>query len=195
MSKDDTKILKLKGKLMWAKLFQPDTAYEHKWVTDLLLDAEGLKIAQENSLRVKTRDSYKDQFEGFDGSYIQLTRPLKKRSGEENDPPLVKDSKTRDVPSSVGIGNGTDAYARFMVKTRDMSGQVMTPAVAMKKHGGYGTMLLGVQIINLVPYERSGDPDVDFVSDDSGSFEVGNDSGGFDFEKGDEVPFDITAAG
>ena len=196
MSEDEkTQILKIKGKLMWPKLHTPDTKFTPKWVTDVLLNAEGLKIARENSLRVKTNEKYKDQFPGYDGSYVQVTRNVTKRDGTDMDPPIVKDAKTRAVPSSVDIGNGTDAYVRFMVKTRDMDGTEMSPAVAMKKHGGYGMLLLGVQILNLVPYERKGNPDIDFVSDDDGSFEFGSESGGFEFEKGDDIPFDITAAG
>lgn len=192
----DTTILKIKGKLMWPKLFTPDTKFTEKWTTDILLNAEGIKIAKENSLKVKNdRDNYKGLFDGYDGSYIKADRPTKKRDGTAVERPAVKDKETRDVPSTVGIGNGTDAYVRVMVKTQDMSGAFMAPAQAMKKQGGYNTMLLGTQILNLVPYESKGNPDVDFVSEDSASFEYGSESGGFDFEKGDDMPFDITAAG
>jgi hypothetical protein len=185
---DEIQIMKLKGKMMYPKLFHPDTRYEPKWTVDLLLDAAGKKQAAAESLRVKKNDNYKDKFDGYDGSYIRVERPVKNRDGVDRDPPVVKDAKVRDVPSSTGIGNGTDAIVRFMVKTKDNKGKEMTPAEVMKLHGGYGMFLTGVQITNLVPYERGSDPDKDFVEEE-GTFDVQGD-GGFDFEKGD-MPFDV----
>ncbi len=194
---EDLQILKIKGKLMWPKLFKPDTYFEPRWTVDLLLNEEGKKKAKEETLRVKVNDKYKGLFDGYDGSFIRIERPVTDRKGEERDPPVVKDAKLRDVPSTVGIGNGTDAIARFFVKTRNKQGKIMSPAEAMKSNDGYGMFLTGVQIINLVPYENTSDPETDFIEED-GSFSTGGD-GGFDFEKGDE-PFDksdstILAAG
>lgn len=192
MSDDnEIKVLKVKGKLMYARLFRPDTTFEDRWTVDVLLDEEGKKEAEANSLRVKHRDNYKDLFDGYDGSYLRVDRPVTGRDGER-ERPVVKDAKLRDLPVDTGIGNGTDANVRFIVKTMDASGNTMSPAQAMKKYKGYGMFLTGVQILDLVPYERSGDPDLDFVEEDG--FTAG-DTGGFDFEKGDEPFDDVSMAG
>lgn len=191
----DLTILKFKGKLMWPKFFHPDTSYEHKWTTDLLLDESELKRAKSEGLRVKHNEKYEGQFEGYDGHFIRADRPVKGRDGVEREPPIVKDGSLRDVPSDVAIGNGTDAIVRFIVKTTGKDGKEMSPAEAMKLYKGYGMFLTGSQIINLVEYNRDSDPDVDFVKEE-GSYSI-DDTGGFDFEKGDE-PFDekdVTMAG
>ena len=183
---DDLNVMKLKGKLMYAKLFQPDTRFDPKWTADVLLDAQGLEEAQKANLRVKKNDKWGDLFDGYDGSYVRVERPTTNFAGEERDPPVVKDAKVRDVPSSTGVGNGTDAYVRFLVKTQDNRGNQMSPAEAHKKYGGYGMFLTGVQIVNLVPYERSSDPDTDFVEED-GDFDIGGNGG---FEAVGDAPFD-----
>lgn len=201
-NKNESTVLKMKGKMMWPKLFTPDNAFNStKWTLDLLLDKEGLKVAKENQLKVRkvqfnkktqeTSTPYSDMFDGFDGSYLRITRPTHKASGEAVDPPIVKDSSLRDFPSNVGIGNGSEAYVRFLVKNRDPS--------VLEEHGGYTGYLLGVQILDLVEYEgsSSSDPDSDFISEDEGfKFEDKENDGGFNWEKGDS-PFDpdIMAAG
>lgn len=202
---DDILIVKITGKLMYPKLFHPDTRYEDKWTTDVLLDEAGKKKAQEEGLRVKVNDKWKDEFKGYDGSFIRAERPcnqVKRETLEDGsirelkvprERPTVKDINARDVPSSVGIGNGTDAVVRFIVKTRNKNGKVMTPAEAQKEYGGYGMFLTGVQVLNLVPYERTTDPDTDFVKEE-GSFSVddidtGDGDGGHEVAKTDD-PFD-----
>lgn len=178
--------VKIKGKLMWPKLFTPDTSYEHKWTTDVLLDKEGLKEAKAMSLRVKHNPKYEGLFDGYSGDYIRVERTIKDRAGEERTRPIVKDKALRDFPSTTMIGNGTDAYVRFFIKTGDAKGNEMSPAEAMKKYEGYGMFLLGVQILDLVPYEKKDASGFDREEDPSDS------SDGFDEINGDELPFQIT---
>ena len=184
---------------MWPKLFKPETTFEDRWVTDLLLDTEGLKNAKAKGLRIKKRDDYGTQFDGYDGSYLNLTRNVaNKTKGGDNTPPVVLDAKLSKISQEIDIGNGTDARVRAMVKTRNMSGQEMSPAEAMKEYKGYGLFLTDVMIINLIPYERSDDPENDFVPVEGG-FEAaaGTDAGivddSMDWAKptgGDDSPFD-----
>ena len=178
---DDFTPIKLKGKLMWTHLFVPDKEY-NKYSATLLLDATSEKRAREENLRVKFKEEWKDMFEGYSGHFITPEKPVMNKAGNINQPPEVKDAKLRPVSPLTGIGHGTDAYVKFSKKTKDLNGKVMSPAEVMKKHGGYGCYLYGVQITNLVEYARSGNPDVDFVIEDGDS--------GFDFEKGDD-PFDV----
>lgn len=188
-------ILKMTGKIMYPKLFRPDQSFNNpRWTLDLLLNEEELKIAKENKLRVKkTRVSkqtgeasvpYADMFDGYDGSYIRIERPTHKANGEATDPPAVKDTKLRDIPSNTNVGNGSEANVRFLVKNSDPE--------AITKYGGYGMYLLGVQITDLKEFEMSSDPEVDFIAEDSG-FEVTSEESGsapFDYEKGDSPDFD-----
>lgn len=184
-------VLKMEGLLIYPKVFQPDTMFDEKWTTDLLLDADGVKEAKENNLRVKHKEKYADLFDGYDGSFLKIEKPTRKRDGSENDRPIVKAANGRtDVPVDTSIGNGTRAKVRFTLKTKDMYGKELSPAEVMKKWGGYGMYLTGVQILDLVEYERTVDPETDFVEED-GSFEIDQnsvDNQVFDFDEGDS-PF------
>jgi hypothetical protein len=187
--------LKIKGLLMWPKIFQPDTKFDDKWTLDLLLDKEGLATAKEHGLRIskKRKDGtvpYADQFDGYDGSYLRIQKNCKDRNGKPMDPPKVKDVTGKvDVDPDTGIGNGTKANVLFMIKRRDMNGSEMSLAEAMKKYNGYGMLLLGVQIIDLVEYEGESDfveEEGSFKAEEADIFENG----------GDNLPFeDMTAAG
>lgn len=203
--KSETKIVTLKGKLMYPKLFNPDTKYEPKWTVDLLLDAEGLKEANELALRVqkvrvnkKTKETsipYENAFPGYDGSYLRIERPvLDKRKKADRTRPVVKDSSgSKDVPSTTSVGNGTDARVKFLIKTQNGDGKELSPSEALSENGGYGMFLIGAKLLNIVPYERKDgaggnyNPDDDFTKDESsdGGFKVTGNSAFDD----DEIPF------
>ena len=68
---DDIQILKIRGKLMYPKLFHPDTRFEDRWTTDVLLDEAGKLEAKAEGLRIKMNEKYADKFEGFDGSFLR----------------------------------------------------------------------------------------------------------------------------
>lgn len=204
MTESNIKTATIKGKLMYAKLFNPDTKYEPKWTTDLLLDAEGLKEAEKLALRVqkerfnkKTKSTtipYENLFPGYDGSYLRIERTVTdKKKKVDRARPVVKDSSgSKDVPSTTSIGNGTDARVKFMIKTQNVDGKELSPSEVMAEHGGYGMFLLGAKLLNIVPYERKEgaggnyNPDDDFTKDEStdGGFQVKGDTA-FD----DEMPF------
>ena len=189
------------GKLMYAKLNQPDT-YKgaSRWTVDLLLDSEGLKRAKALNLRIKKVNkkgeaAYADKFPGYDGSFLRLTRNTHTRTGEPMEPPRIMDAKRNVVsPATTMIGNGSDAKVKMYVK-RDIS------AEDFEQFGGYKAYLNAVQIINLVQYDRSSGPDSDFF-DEEGSFEAppaapaakgqkASAADQFDWENGDDPPFDV----
>ena len=78
----------LRGKLHWGRLWVPDPTYG-KYGLDLLLDEENLKVAKENSLRVKHKDDYDKAgnvldsiFVGPDGGQTGQYYVLQKRKAE-----------------------------------------------------------------------------------------------------------------
>jgi len=184
---ETTQDIILRGKLMWPKLFKPEPTYG-RFETNLLLDADNLKIAQENGLRIKKNEEWGTLFEGYDGSYVKSERNSVSRDGKPIEAPDVYTAKVQPITKEIGIGNGTDATVKSMVKTLDMTGKFMSPAVAMQKHKGYGLYLKAVMIRNLVPY--GSDESKDFVEED-GSFVISDDQKKtFDFVQGDDLPFD-----
>ncbi len=185
----DTRIIKLKGLLMNPKI-QPtlyDTKYKPTWTVDLLLDKENLKIAKSEKLIVKksrvnkadgsVKTPYAGLFDGYDGSFIRLPRGVKDAKGLDREPPKVIDAKLNPFPPNIKIGNGTKANCQFIVKNKNESD--------IKEYGGFGTFLLGVQILKLVEYQSNTpqDPNVDFVEEDGDSIAPKP----FDFTKGDDL--------
>lgn len=186
----DNLILKLKGRLMWPKIFKPDsfkpkgsTTPVVRWTTDLLLDGESLAKAQEEQLRIRKIDKngkamYEGLYEGYDGSYLRLERGVTSRAGKEMDPPKVIDAALRPVNPNILIGNGSVAAVRFLVQNGDPS--------VIEEFGGYKGYLLGVQILELVEFDREIDPEKDFVEEGSGI----EDNDENDFTAESEDPFE-----
>lgn len=156
--------MKMKVKLMYPKLFAPDTKYAPKWKADCLLDKEGLEVAKKAELRIKFNPKYVGLYEGYDGHFICPERYTHTKAGKPIESPPVKDSTLKDVPSSVAIGNGTDAYVQFTIKSKISESD-------KKRWGGYGMFLKGVQILNLVEHAgfKEANPDEDFVTE-AGSY-------------------------
>lgn len=185
---NEFEIVKLRGKAMYAKFFTLDTKFEPKWVADVLLDDEGKKFAQQHTLRVKNNPKYVGLFEGYDGSYVRVERPQwDNTKKEDRQPPEVKDSKLRLVPSTTGIGNGSDILVRILIKKKNKKGAVLSPSEALAEFGGYGNFMTSVQVKNLVPYDRGLNPEVDFVEED-GDYEVGGHAAS-KANLDDEMPF------
>lgn len=181
-------IVAIKGKAMYAKVVRPDTKYAPKWVVDILLDAEGIELAKKHKIRTRkssinkktqqVRTPYENLYEGYDGTYIRTERFTHKQDGTPIDPPFVVDSKKRNVPSSVQIGNGSDVKVQVLVKNRNLE--------ALEEYGGFGTLFLGIMIINLVPYDGAGADDG--FEEEVGGFEI-SDAPTPDSSLDDEMPF------
>jgi len=160
---DEPTIIILTGKAMYAKLVYPDTKYEPRWTVDLLLKGEDLEMAKKNEARVKHNPKYEGLFDGFDGHYVNIAKPCSKADGEEHDPPEVVDKFTNPVPSDDQVGNGSDIRVRALVKDK-ISDDIK------KKYNGYGLFMTKVQVLNMIPYERMGDPSKDFVVEEEGTY-------------------------
>jgi len=187
----DNNIVILKGIAMYPKVFNPDAGYQGKnpkWVVDILLDADELAKAKALDIRVKTKYQKgakkgemiydpSDLPKGYDGSFVRFERPTHNRDGDPYDPPKVVDAKRNPVSAKTNIGNGTVMKARAFIKNQNPN--------AVEEYGGYGVFLLGVQIIELVTFERE-DGEFDDFDEEDGF--VAPNASGFDFEKGDPLP-------
>lgn len=164
---DEPTIVVLAGKAMYAKLVYPDTKYDPRWTVDLLLDKTNLDMAKDSDIRVKHNPKFEGLYEGYDGHFVRVERPCANvKRGIEYDPPTVVDSKTNPVPSEIQLGNGSDVRVRAIVKNSISDADKV-------KYKGYGLFMTGVQVLNLIPFERMGDPTKDFVDEGiSGGFEA-----------------------
>lgn len=187
------------GLIMYPKLHKTDSykGSVPRWTLDLLLNVEELKRAKAMNLRVKKikRDGsapYADMFEGYDGSFLRLTKNSVTHDGRSMEPPKVLDENRNVVdPTAYAIGNGTLAKVKVYV-SRDLSPE------DFKEFGGYKSYMNAVRVMKLVPYASAGfSDDPDFVeSAPSGAARKATNtqnksasSDGFDWDTGDS-PFD-----
>ena len=147
----------LSGKAYWAAISNPNTTFEPVWQIDLALDSKAKKEAIDLGLTVKNKSDDR-------GDFVTIKRKVKNKSGNENSPPMLKDSEKRDIRGTL-VGNGSDVNVLFKVYDWEYAG---------KK--GKGSDLQAVQVTNLVEYSEGEDFDV--IPDGYKSS-----------EKADEIPF------
>ena len=130
-----------KGKAKWAnRLYVPDIEYK-KWSLVLYPDAEALEIIRDLQAQGVKNTLKKDD----DGYYITLGRPTEKVMRGKVvafTPPLVLDTEGNQTTSP--IGNGSDVKVKMEVYSHG------TPTGGKAK----AMRLQGVQILNLIPYDR-----------------------------------------
>jgi hypothetical protein len=163
----------LSGKLFYGHLHPdfPDTAFTPRWGLALSLDKDMQKLAETNTMTVKEPTAI------MDSSYVSLHKNVKNSRGEDNEAPLVVDSKKRRIPDDIlsRIGWGTDV-------------KVLVSRFYMSKWAKWGFSIDKIQVINLIEYEGSSDE-----FDEEDGFEAPSSSGAgvstSDADIDDDLPF------
>lgn len=153
----------IKGKVMWAKVHKPDTKFEPTWEVIVMLSKEQAKSLKSEGLNVKVDDN--GEF------YVRLRRKALTKDGSPNTPPRVLDAEGN--PFNKLIGNGSTCAVQYFVSEYNYKGKT-----------GKKTTLMGVKILDLVPFERDELAEFDGSEGLDGSSEVEAD---VDFD--DEDPF------
>ena len=113
----------------------------------------------------------------MDSPYVSLHKNVKNSRGENNEAPLVVDSKKRRIPDDIlsSIGWGTDV-------------KVLVSRFYMSKWAKWGFSIDKIQVINLIEYEGSSDE-----FDEEDGFEAPSSSGAgvstSDADIDDDLPF------
>lgn len=141
----------VEGIAMYASVHAPKKGYSEEdapqYTLDLIVDdttaetlfAEGLKVAKkkldEDTKIPKVYDSHPGM------KVFNFRRKTTKKDGEVLAPPEVVDSSLRPVPKTTLIGNGSKVRVSINPYTTTIKGKEVT-----------GHTLLGVQVLELVPY-------------------------------------------
>ena len=132
----------LSGKLFYGHLHPdfPDTAFTPRWGLALSLDKEMQNLAETNGMAVK------DPTAIMDSPYVSLHKNVRNAKGENNEAPLVLDSKKNRIPNNMllSIGWGSDV-------------KVIVSRFFMSKWSKWGFSFDKIQVINLIEYEGSSD--------------------------------------
>lgn len=130
-----TKYYKFKGPCKWAKLHTPDQKYNNYQI-NVYLDDEGIKQLKDSGLQLSLKTDE-------DGSFVTFRRPQQKIiKGQLVDlgKPRVEDKDRKPLEALVGNGS---------MVTVDVS--------VYDTLKGKGHTMMGVQVTDLVIYERSTD--------------------------------------
>ena len=107
----------------------------------LALDSANKKKAIDSGLAVKNKDDER-------GDFVTIKRKVTSKSGNQNNPPSLKDSQKRDIKGTL-IGTGSDVNVLYKTYEWSYAGK-----------SGIGADLQAVQVTNLVEYTEGEDFDV-----------------------------------
>ena len=149
MITDNREIIIRDVELWFAKLDKPVAPFnnEQRWEVQIRTSDESVakQWEEEHELNVSKKDDYWK---------VGLKRKLLNRDGEENNPPQIVDA-SRTPTSGANIGNGTKANIKLYQYPYNVAGQK-----------GTGSMIKGVQIVDLVEYKPDSSIDFEVLEDD-----------------------------
>jgi hypothetical protein len=147
------KIVNVEGIAMYAHVHTPQKAFNPEecplYKLDLVVDdktakvltAEGLKVSKvkvdEDTLKPKVYSDYPEL------KVFTFKRKTEKRDGTKKEAPEVLDSDMNPIPSTTLVGNGSRVCVSISPYTVNVKGKDIT-----------GAELLGVQVLELVPFEK-----------------------------------------
>lgn len=149
MAKADN-IFTVSGTAYWTQLHEPNQ-YDKYQISVALDDEEGFIANYLKEFRVES-NFQKNKEGGFsltdDGKKLfAFRKSATNAKGEPLKKPQLVDANAKPIPPSVLIGNGSKVNVTFAVNLR-------SDKKATK--GSYSIMLIGVQVIELVRYEKAG---------------------------------------
>lgn len=165
----------MKGKAMWAKVFEPDTKFDPNGIYSInvlvpeteavelceYLDGvvkerlqEEVKANPQKAKSLSTRQVYETAYDqnGNETGEIEFKFKLKAkvqtRTGQEYEQkPIVVDAKRTPMDGDVAIGNGSIVNVAF---------EPIPYVMASTKQVGVSLRMKGVQVVDLVEYGNSG---------------------------------------
>jgi len=147
----------ISGTAYWASLQSPNTKFEPSWQIEVCnLDAENKAIAEKDNLTIK--------YDDVKGDYVSIKRKVKRKDGNNNQPPIVVDAQKR--PMLDLIANGSKVNVLYEPFEWNFGGKT-----------GVSADLRAVQVTELVPYSTEEDDAFDVVPD------------GFTSDEAEDIPF------
>ena len=138
------------GKAYWAKLDRPAQKYkttaptEMEWTIDITIDKKSKELINSLNPSATIKNRKDDR-----GDFFTFKKDAFNKNGEPLPKPRLVDAKRNNIAGTT-IGNGSEIRVSFRV------GEVKNVPTMKGKNKFY---LDAVQVIDLVPYERSDDFD------------------------------------
>ena len=152
-----SKIIKIRGKAMWAKVYEPETFRNAtNWKIDLVVDKDNLKIFKDSGIQKKVKEKE-------EGTTVSFTRPQTKEIKGINNlfaPPKIYD-KDGNILVDYKVNEAKDGFDRVGDPVLIGNGSDVELAVTVydwgtKGAGGVGQRLESIKIIDLIEYKSEG---------------------------------------
>lgn len=180
MSNEKAEVLKVNGKAMYAKVFQPSTpapdneyGYQPEWTIDVLVNRQERQRLESKGIIIRdNNDKYKLLCEdqdlnsaGFDGSYVKVKKSTIKKVYDQDAGEVKKDAKGNPLTEAaarprVVDTKGTEIPEDADLKIGNLSDVEVTATVTkprlpngQPKSSGFGLRLLETKILNLVEFK------------------------------------------
>ena len=131
----------IKGSAYWASIVSPNTTFDSDgvWSVDVgNLDKKNLEVAKTDGLEIKNKGDDR-------GDFVTVKRKVRRKDGNMNKAPEVKDAQKRTIMNTA-VGNGSTVNVRYRAYPWEFGGRK-----------GISGHLLGVQVIELIPYASEDD--------------------------------------
>ena len=132
----------ISGTAYWASIVAPNTTFDSDgvWSIDVCnLDKENLAIVKEDGLDVKNKGDER-------GDFVTVKRKVRnQKTGELNRAPTLVDAQKRTIMNT-DVGPGSTVNVRYRAYPWEFGGRK-----------GISGHLLGVQVMDLVPYASEAD--------------------------------------
>ena len=142
MSEVKRSVSVISGTAYWASVVAPNTTFDSDgvWSIDICnLDKESLAIVKEDGLEVKNKKDDR-------GDFVTVKRKVRnQKTGELNRAPTLVDAQKRTMMGTA-VGNGSTVNVRYRAYPWEFGGRK-----------GISGHLLGVQVMELVPYASEND--------------------------------------
>jgi len=120
------------GRAYYASVVTPNTTFDHKWEVNVVLDDETLIDFERRGHHVREKDY---------GKFLNFKRNVNKKSGGQNNRPILINEERQRVDTLPKIGNGSLVKVQYAEYSWEYADKV-----------GKGRDLRAIQLLDLVEY-------------------------------------------
>jgi len=120
------------GRAYYANVVTPNTTFDHKWEVNVVLDDETLIDFERRGHHVREKDY---------GKFLNFKRNVNKKSGGQNNRPILINEERQRVDTLPKIGNGSLVKVQYAEYSWEYADKV-----------GKGRDLRAIQLLDLVEY-------------------------------------------
>lgn len=172
--KSKTKYIKVRGRVSYAKVYEPDDFRgEKKWKINLYPDGPSYDLIKKVGMQNKFKDDDGEK-SGVTGRFCSLSRPTEKQFGSEVTkflPPEILDKGGSKIVSYKQTEDGTEMFGDKVIIGNGSECEIEL-AVYQTARFGAGSRFNSVKILDLIEYVPPEDLSENEVDQDDAPFDI-----------------------